>query len=139
VNAEDPNEFAERQYCLMLWPLSEHEREVIERGPVFKLSYKQRLCKPEVGLARKKSYYLDVVRSNGSALSILDYFVLRADGGGRSEAERQEVLQTASTWLAARFPQSVSAANTSRDSAREASESGRAKAGPARVKRSRPG
>ena len=95
-NAEDPDEFGERQYCLVNWPINERDRAVIERGPVFKLSYKMKMCKAEMGVEQKLRYIANLVSSNGSALSIMDYFILRADALVRPPEEREKLFRWAS-------------------------------------------
>lgn len=92
---EDPNEFATRQYCLHTWTLNDKDKAVIERGAFFKLSYKWKLCKPDMGGPQKRLYTKVLTRTNGSALTVLDYFLLRSEGGQRTEAERVRLVEWA--------------------------------------------
>ena len=76
----DVHFFASRQYCLHLWLLSPQDRERIERGPLFKLSHKAGFCKPADGDPPMKLLRAARERSNGSALSVLEYFMRREEG-----------------------------------------------------------
>jgi len=91
---EVPNHFARRQYCLIMTLMSEEDKGVVEAGPFFKLSHKQwpdyNLCKSEGvrgqmgGRAAKQKLCRAVARSNGTAMSILQYFLRR---GGEAVSE----------------------------------------------------
>ena len=64
-----PTHFEPHQYCLRAMALTEADRQVIERGPLFKLSYKTAVTSPPDACGGNLS--------QPGAISVYDYFLTR--------------------------------------------------------------